>query len=200
MPARAASRRFRHSLGGLFLLALLLLPLLHLWPALNGLNNAHLDWLIRQRAVEQAPDPRLLLIDIDDLSLQVLASEAGKWPWPRSLHGELLEYLLSQHPKAVAFDILFSEPDQFNPDADSYFAEVLQRSANTYLAALVQQADEGSQPPLLRDYPAATWQAPGQRGADDQRGLLLLPTPSQRAVAPGQHQLSPRCRRHRSAL
>ena len=74
MPARAASRRFRHSLGGLCLLALLLLPLLHLWPALNGLNNAHLDWLIRQRAAEQTPDPRLLLIDIDDLSLQVLAS------------------------------------------------------------------------------------------------------------------------------
>ncbi|WP_422911634.1 CHASE2 domain-containing protein [Pseudomonas sp. MAC6] len=175
MPARAASRRFRHSLGGLCLLALLLLPLLHLWPALSGLNNAHLDWLIRQRAAEQTPDPRLLLIDIDDLSLQVLAGEAGKWPWPRSLHGELLEYLLSQQPKAVAFDILFSEPDQFNPDADSYFAEVLQRSDNTYLAALVQQADEGSQPPLLRDYPASTWQAPGQRGAADQRGLLLLP-------------------------
>ena len=175
MPARAASHRFRHSLGGLCLLALLLLPLLHLWPALNGLNNAHLDWLIRQRAAEQTADPRLLLIDIDDLSLQVLAGEAGKWPWPRSLHGELLEYLLSQQPKAVAFDILFSEPDQFNPDADSYFAEVLQRSTNTYLAALVQQADESSQPPLLRDYPASTWQAPGQRGSEDQRGLLLLP-------------------------
>lgn len=175
MPARAASRRFRHSLGGLCLLALLLLPLLHLWPALSGLNNAHLDWLIRQRAAEQTPDQRLLLIDIDDLSLQVLAGEAGKWPWPRSLHAELLEYLLSKQPQAVAFDILFSEPDQFNPDADSYFAEVLQRSSNTYLAALVQQADEGSQPPLLRDYPASTWQAPGQRGAADQRGLLLLP-------------------------
>lgn len=175
MPARAASRRFRHSLGGLCLLALLLLPLLHLWPALSGLNNAHLDWLIRQRAAEQTPDPRLLLIDIDDLSLQVLAGEAGKWPWPRSLHGELLEYLLSQQPKAVAFDVLFSEPDQFNPDADSYFAEVLQRSPNTYLAALVQQADDSSQAPLLRDYPATTWQAPGQRGTDEQRGLLLLP-------------------------
>ena len=104
MPARAASRRFRHSLGGLCLLALLLLPLLHLWPALSGLNNAHLDWLIRQRAAEQTPDPRLLLIDIDDLSLQVLATEAGKWPWPRSLHAELLEYLLNQQPKVVAFD------------------------------------------------------------------------------------------------
>lgn len=175
MPARPTSRLFRQVLWALCLAALLSLPLLHLWPALNGLNNAHLDWLIRQRAAEQSPDPRLLLIDIDDLSLQVLATEAGKWPWPRSLHAELLEYLLSQQPKAVAFDILFSEPDQFNPDADSYFAEVLQRSPNVYLAALAQQPEEGSQPPLLRDYPPQTWDAPGQRGADEQRGLLLLP-------------------------
>ncbi|MGB4073134.1 CHASE2 domain-containing protein [Pseudomonas sp.] len=175
MPARPASRLFRQGLWALCLAALLALPLLHLWPALNGLNNAHLDWLIRQRAAEQTPDPRLLLIDIDDLSLQVLATEAGKWPWPRSLHAELLEYLLSQQPKAVAFDILFSEPDQFNPDADSYFAEVLQRSPNVYLAALAQQPEEGSQPPLLRDYPPQTWDAPGQRGAAEQRGLLLLP-------------------------
>lgn len=175
MPARPASRLFRQGLWALCLAALLSLPLLHMWPALNGLNNAHLDWLIRQRAAEQTPDPHLLLIDIDDLSLQVLATEAGKWPWPRSLHAELLEYLLSQQPKAVAFDILFSEPDQFNPDADSYFAEVLQRSPNVYLAALAQQPEEGSQPPLLRDYPPQTWDAPGQRGADEQRGLLLLP-------------------------
>ena len=175
MPARPASRLFRQGLWALCLLALLLLPLLHLAPALNGLNNAHLDWLIRQRAAAQTPDPRLLLIDIDDLSLQVLADEAGKWPWPRSLHAELLEYLQSQQPQAVAFDVLFSEADQFNPDADSYFAEVLQRSRNTYLAALVQEPAEGSQPPLLRDYPAQTWQAPGRQGAPEQRGLLLLP-------------------------
>ena len=39
-----------------------------------------------------------------------------------------------------------------------------------YLAALAQQPEEGSQPPLLRDYPPQTWDAPGQRGADEQRG------------------------------
>lgn len=175
MPARPTSYSFRQGLKALCLLALLLLPLLHLWPALSGLNNAHLDWLIRQRAAERAPDPRLLLIDIDDLSLQVMAEEAGKWPWPRSVHAELLEYLQSKQPLAVAFDVLFSEADQFNPDADSYFAEVLQKSRNTYLAALAQEPAEGSLPPLLSEQPAQTWDPPGQRGATDARGLLLLP-------------------------
>ena len=175
MPARPTSRLFRRALGALCLAALLLLPLLHLWPALDGLNNAHLDWLIRQRAAERTPDPRLLLIDIDDLSLQAMAGEAGKWPWPRSLHGELLEYLLAQQPRAVAFDVMFSEPDQFNPDADSYFAEVLHNADNVYLAALVQEPAPGSQPPLLRSYPSETWQPPARKGADNERGILLLP-------------------------
>ncbi len=175
MPAGSTSRLFKRSLYSLCLLALLLLPTLHLSQALSGLNNAHLDWLTRQRAAQQSPDPRLLLVDIDDLSLQVMAGEAGKWPWPRSVHAELLDYLHQQQPLAVAFDVLFSEADSFNPDADQYFAEVLAAHPNTYLAALVQDIAEGSQAPLLTSYPEQTWQPPGRRGEDDARALLLLP-------------------------
>ena len=175
MPAGSPSRLFKRSLYSLCLLALLLLPTLHLSQALSGLNNAHLDWLTRQRAAQQSPDPRLLLVDIDDLSLQVMAGEAGKWPWPRSVHAELLDYLQQQQPLAVAFDVLFSEADAFNPDADQFFAEMLAAHPNTYLAALVQDTAEGSQAPLLDSYPQQTWQPPGRRGNDDVRALLLLP-------------------------
>lgn len=175
MPAGSTSRLFKRSLYSLCLLALLLLPTLHLSQTLSGLNNAHLDWLTRQRAAEQSPDPRLLLIDIDDLSLQVMASEAGKWPWPRSVHAELLDYLQQQQPLAVAFDVLFSEADAFNPDADQFFAEVLAAHPNTYLAALTQETVEAGQAPLLDSYPQQTWQAPGRRGTEQARALLLLP-------------------------
>jgi len=175
VPAGSPSRLFKRSLYSLCLLALLLLPTLHLSQALSGLNNAHLDWLTRQRAAQQSPDPRLLLVDIDDLSLQVLAGEAGKWPWPRSVHAELLDYLQQQQPLAVAFDVLFSEADAFNPDADQFFAEVLATHPNTYLAALAQEVTEGSQAPLLDSYPQQTWQPPGRRGTAEARALLLLP-------------------------
>lgn len=33
----------------------------------------------------------------------------GKWPWPRSLHGEVVEYLQSEGAAAVGFDIIFSD-------------------------------------------------------------------------------------------
>jgi len=167
---------FRAALWALCLGALLLLPGLYLWPPLQSWSNAHQDWLIRQRATQQTPDPNLVVIDIDDASLQALSGEAGKWPWPRSLHAELLEYLLAQKPRAVAFDILFSEPDNYRPDADAYLAEVISKSQSVYLAALQQQPAEHSQPPLLASYPMQAGLERSATADPQQRGLLLLPT------------------------
>lgn len=159
----------------LSLSCLLLLPLLLYSPWLQRLNNTYGDSLIRLRAGTQQADPRLLLIDIDDRSLQALSGEAGKWPWPRSLHAELLDYLLARKPAAVAFDILFSEADLHNPDADTYFNEVLAGTSRVYLSALQQQSSEPTSAPLLQSYPPSLWQAPAQAGQQDARALLLLP-------------------------
>ena len=176
--APQSSRAFQVSLWLACVLVLLLVPLLHLWTPVQRWSNAHGDWLIRQRAAQQTPDPRIVVVDIDDTSLQALVGEAGKWPWPRSLHAELLEHLLAQKAEAVVFDVLFSEADRFHPDADAYFGEVLAQTDRVYLAALQQQAVDPAKAPLLADLPPSTGLLPG----DDprQRGVLLLP----RAVDP----------------
>ncbi|PYC23598.1 adenylate/guanylate cyclase domain-containing protein [Aquipseudomonas alcaligenes] len=176
--SQQSPRAFRTSLWLLCVLVVLLVPLLHLWAPVQHWSNAHGDWLIRQRATQQAPDPRIVVIDIDDTSLQALAGEAGKWPWPRALHAELLEHLLAQQAEAVVFDVLFSEADRFHPDADAYFGEVLASSERVYLAALQQQAVDPAKAPLLADYPPTTGLLPGRDR--QQRGVLLLPW----AVAP----------------
>jgi PAS domain S-box-containing protein len=53
-----------------------------------------------------AADPDILLVTIDDPSLQSL----GKWPWPRQYHATLLNKLQAAKPKAILLDILLSEP------------------------------------------------------------------------------------------
>lgn len=170
--AQQSSQSFRSALWLVCALVLLLVPLLHLWQPLQRWSNSQTDWLTRLRAAEQQPDPRLVVIDIDDTSLQALASEAGKWPWPRSLHAELVEHLLAQKADAVIFDVLFSEADRFHPDADAYFAEVLAQTDKVYLAALQQQAADPAKAPLLATYPAEAGLLPGHA---EGRGLLLLP-------------------------
>ncbi|HLD66249.1 MAG TPA: CHASE2 domain-containing protein, partial [Pseudomonas sp.] len=174
-PLHPPTRHFRAALWVLCAAALLLQLGLHSGALQDGWSHAQLDWLIRQRAQRQTANPNLVIIDIDDTSLQVLSEEAGKWPWPRSLHAELLEYLLPQQPKAVVFDLLFSEPDRYRPDADAYLAEVLGQSERVYLAALEQQPAEQSLAPLLSSYPAQTGLTRGAQADPEQRGLLLLP-------------------------
>jgi CHASE2 domain-containing sensor protein len=56
--------------------------------------------------------------------------------------GEFLEHLEEQHPKAVIFDILFSDPDVYNPDSDTYFAAAVSRTTNTFFPML--RLDEAS--------------------------------------------------------
>ena len=60
-----------------------------------------------------AADPDILLVTIDDPSLQAL----GKWPWPRTNHAALLTKLQAAKPKAIVLDILLSEPSTAEDDA-----------------------------------------------------------------------------------
>lgn len=34
------------------------------------------------------------------------------------MHGELIERLAAQHPRAIVFDIMFAEPDRYAAQAD----------------------------------------------------------------------------------
>ncbi len=53
------------------------------------------------------------IIDIDDESLEAL----GQWPWPRTLIAELVRKLVDDyHVAAVAFDIVYAEPDRQSPE------------------------------------------------------------------------------------
>jgi adenylate cyclase len=56
-------------------------------------------------------DSPVKIIDIDDESLK----QFGQWPWPRTRIAELLSLLQDAGPSAIAFDIIFSEPDRTSP-------------------------------------------------------------------------------------
>jgi adenylate cyclase len=60
------------------------------------------------RADKTVPD-ELALILIDEASLAQLNPVLGRFPWPRSVYADLLEFLSLGNPKAVVFDILLSE-------------------------------------------------------------------------------------------
>ena len=84
-------------------LGLLLLVLLEYSGLGTVLANNGLDLLFQLRGPRQ-PEQRLVLIGIDEPSLQ----HHGAWPFPRTLHAQLLDRL--REARAVGFDFLFPEP------------------------------------------------------------------------------------------
>jgi len=51
------------------------------------------------------------VVDIDEASLL----ELGQWPWPRDRLAALVNDLIDMGASAIAFDILFAEPDRLSP-------------------------------------------------------------------------------------
>lgn len=59
-----------------------------------------------------APHQDVVLVLVDEASLKAMNPLVGRWPWPRSLYADLLEFLSMGGAKAVAFDILFTENER----------------------------------------------------------------------------------------
>ncbi|HVY53136.1 MAG TPA: CHASE2 domain-containing protein, partial [Gammaproteobacteria bacterium] len=49
----------------------------------------------------------VVIVDVDDDSLK----QIGRWPWPRSVMGKLVDQLKQQGAVVIATDMMFSEPD-----------------------------------------------------------------------------------------
>lgn len=64
-------------------------------------------------APRQYQDMPVRIIDIDEASLK----EIGQWPWPRDRLAFLVDRLSEMGAAAIAFDVLFSEPDRLSPRA-----------------------------------------------------------------------------------
>ncbi|AMN78110.1 CHASE2 domain-containing protein [Pseudomonas azotoformans] len=130
-------------------IGLLLLPItayLSLSPGL-ALNNPLYDSL--RRLTPLPVHPRILLVTIDDSSLKKL----GRWPWPRSLHADLIDRLSAAQPSAILFDVIFSEPG--DPANDKRLAESVCNAGNVLLPLVREGAANYSQPdtqmmPLLK--------------------------------------------------
>jgi adenylate cyclase len=100
------------------------------------MQHAGFDLMLRYRIFAPKPDPEIVIVDIDEASLAAMGRENGRWPWPRQVLGEFLEFLEAQKPKAAVFDILFSDPDVYNPDSDEYFDSVVAATRNTFFPVL----------------------------------------------------------------
>ena len=121
-----------------FALAALALAALEIFflHGLHPLENRLLDTFVRAHAARLAPDPGIVIVDIDEKSLAAMQKEAGRFPWPREVYADLVNGLAAQKPRAIVFDLMFSEPDRFRPESDRAFIEAVAPLGNVYFPML----------------------------------------------------------------
>lgn len=132
----------------------------------GGLAQSSYDAMLRSRVLVAAPDPRLVIVDIDEASLARMGKEFGRWPWPRDTLATVLEHVERQAPVAIIWDIVFSDADRLSPGGDAAFNEAAARSQHSHFSVvrLPQANDPASQ--ITRAALPGLWlaSAPGVAG------------------------------------
>jgi adenylate cyclase len=122
-----------------------LLLLLNLKPG-NNIESILYDYrfVIKNRLLHQLPPQDILIVEIDEKSLDAY----GRWPWSRRLQGKLIKKVLQGNPRVLAIDIVYPEPE--SPQADTFLGNILKKSkGKIVLATGFDRAERGDSELLL---------------------------------------------------
>ncbi len=95
---------------------LILLTLLIFLKILNPAfikSVSYLSFDLYQKVFVQKKESDVVIIDIDEQSL----GKFGQFPWNRRVFAKILDQLNIHNPKAIGFDIFFTEKDKQSPEA-----------------------------------------------------------------------------------
>ena len=132
--------RVRRSLLGLAtgaLVGLLLVLLRGTYPA-QSFELKTLDWRFRTFHDPARADTDVVIVDVDNLSLDDLRPAFGRFPWPRDAWVKVVRYLATGGARVIAFDFTFPDPDLQHPAGDSAFAAE-ERAAGNVVQTLTFQ-------------------------------------------------------------
>jgi adenylate cyclase len=125
---------------------------LALWlgGALDAWENTTWMWRVRGLAHPTAATPKIKLILLDQPSLDWGKKEnQWAWPWPREVSAAILDFCHRGGAKAVAFDVLYTEPSFYGVADDQAFGQAIRQGAP--FAAAVFASGENSE---ARAWPA----------------------------------------------
>ena len=94
-------------LGSVFLL-LIIIKFINP-PIIQKISFINYDFY--QKVCNRGQVKDVTIVDIDEKSI----AKVGQFPWRRDAYSKILNNLNKHNPKAIAFDIVFSEEDKQNP-------------------------------------------------------------------------------------
>lgn len=95
---------------------------------LDWLENSTWTGRVRTFAHSSPATSQIKLILLDQPSLDWGKNTLGlSWPWPREIYGTLLDFCKRGGAKAVAFDVLFTEPSAYGVNDDQALGDAIRR-------------------------------------------------------------------------
>ena len=133
------SPKVRSAAGAAWVVAIVLVStivaMIVSWRA-PGLNLYARDRLMQARGRISPPDD-IVIVAIDEASI----ARYGRFPWPRALTSRVIDTIAATQPKAIAIDVLYTEPT--TPADDTAITDAIKRAGNAVVAAqLIETTDE----------------------------------------------------------
>jgi adenylate cyclase len=89
-----------------------LAALLGLLPFVETVELKSYDRRVRLAADPASAHPDIAIVEIDEDSLRSLEPVVGRWPWPRLVHAQAIDYLAAAGARAIVYDVLFPDRDR----------------------------------------------------------------------------------------
>ncbi len=125
---RGLGRKRPFAFGAIGVVAALLGILAYATEPFERAELGTVDTRYSIRGSEPAPDD-IVVVAIDDVSFSDLDQQ---WPFPRSLHGQLIDSLAEAGARTIAYDVQFTEPTSTRQD--NSLIRAVRRAGNVVLA------------------------------------------------------------------
>lgn len=114
-------------------LACLLILALYLGNILEFYELRTYDQLCCLNLSAFRPPQNIVVVAVDQGSLDAAQREGIHWPWPRQMYAPIVQFCSRAGAKAVVFDILFTEPSSYGREDDEILAQALRESRRVIL-------------------------------------------------------------------
>ncbi|HUL71512.1 MAG TPA: adenylate/guanylate cyclase domain-containing protein [Vicinamibacterales bacterium] len=152
-------------------------------PLAASFENSTFDARLAATAPPASPQSPIVIVEINDTTLQALEPTFGRWPWPRVVHSGVIDYLARAGARVIAYDVLFIERDtrgdfavgssrMSGADSDGALVASVRRAGNVVLAA-----DASSEELVKASQTAAVQGPPDLPGAMARPGQGFQPRP-----------------------
>jgi adenylate cyclase len=130
----------------------------------GGLSQTTYDAMVKNRFHAAAPDPRVVIVDIDEASLARMAKEFGRWPWPRDTLASVQDFVEQDAPLAIVWDIAFADADRLSPGGDAAFNASASRSQHSHYSVIRLPSTNDNKSELRRENLPTLWAQPADSG------------------------------------